>query len=799
MLNEEQNSTVLTEIQTEENHVSPEVEENTEKISTEKTDIVVEENVEENINSENSSAPEDLSSSFSKTDNLTEKEELEIEVENTILPNIYNGIISEDYADKLIRLGDLYAENSRNKESAMYLRYYHFMAARFVLEKIYEKSQDEADLYKLENFESKYERAKEEYNKVRDNSLPLEVRLIRDYIDSVVDVVVTIKKDSDDTTTMTISHKSESAEESNLFLLPESDFYGILDRIEFKIKKPLQLKFKHNQITKNFIDGVEFRKGFIIFTSNENEKKIGILALDSKNTIITIYGNVSYYITTYFKSDFQNTYLKQTKINDIFESWDTFKKYVELDLISNETNWFLVYLFYLQMKYNDSEIHVARMKLLYTESGRMTKSRMVRFHSILQACKNYGRIIYNFPCMALTEKGRQLVIREYLKLSEEALERYRLYHKLLLSNKSVKLLNHPTYREWKKFIEIVDTTKNINIIEWYLIYLYFLIQKYSTKNILGVELATIFRDDKRFNRKNNGDTNIKLKTYLNRNWYNYDNGEYSLTETGKEHILGFFKANIPIEETEIQETRNFTELRNSVSFITISNDDNIFEHWSIFEKYIKVDRLLRHTDWVLLYIFYLNYKYDDNYIFKYKIKMICQEAKRYISHKNPNIRKSIEILLRKNYIEKHDSYISITKLGQQSVFDNFLNVSKHDFLVCAEKRKAEILSTSVKIFNHPRCKTWEEFMNMVYTQTKITNITWHLLYSYYIMQKYNTKTITNVDVASINAVDDRFYWRATGSTGQHLQACLCHKWITLNAHEFSLTDIGKRCVRSLLK
>ena len=57
MLNEEQNNTVLTEIGTGENLVSTEVEENTEKISTEKTDIVVEENVEENINSENSSAP----------------------------------------------------------------------------------------------------------------------------------------------------------------------------------------------------------------------------------------------------------------------------------------------------------------------------------------------------------------------------------------------------------------------------------------------------------------------------------------------------------------------------------------------------------------------------------------------------------------------------------------------------------------------------------------------------------------------------------------------------------------------
>ena len=56
---------------------------------------------------------------------------------------------------------------------------------------------------------------KEEYNKVRDNSLPIEIRLVRDYFDSINSPVIGITNDtSDESMTLSISDKSVASEDS---------------------------------------------------------------------------------------------------------------------------------------------------------------------------------------------------------------------------------------------------------------------------------------------------------------------------------------------------------------------------------------------------------------------------------------------------------------------------------------------------------------------------------------------------------------------------------------------------------
>ena len=383
-----------------------------------------------------------------ESNNITEKEKLEIEVENTILPNIYSGIISEDYADKLIRLGELYAENYGNKEAAFYLRYFHFMAARYVLEKKYEKSQDETDLSDLNAFDAEYETAKEEYNKVRDNSLPIEIRLVRDYFDSINSPIIGITNDtSDESMALSISDKSVASEDSTLFFFPESDFYGELDKIELKTYKTLKFNSNHDNNTETFVNGVEFKNGHIILSNTWDNKKEDILTIEA-NTII-LNGCISSSVLTNFDVVYNKTAYNSTELYYIPEmeelelefsnavlpdiylgiyTDDNIKKIISLgdfyakNSIIEEASPYLQYYYYMVAKYaieqkyrnsnyNNDQSYLNKFEDKYTKAQRQYQKlrnnklpknlRLVK--EIIENCQNKiivsndRRIIYIVP------------------------------------------------------------------------------------------------------------------------------------------------------------------------------------------------------------------------------------------------------------------------------------------------------------------------------------------------------------------------------------------------------------------
>lgn len=440
MLNEDQNNTVVTEIQDAEMLVASEQE----TVSEEES--IVEKVVEEKTDSENNSAPENLSYSSSETDNLIEKEKLETEIENTILPNIYNGIICEDYVEKLIRLGDLYVENSRNKEAALYLRYFHYMVAKYVLEKKYEKSEGETDLSNLENFEPKYEIAREEYNKVRDNSLPIETRLLRDYIDSINSPIIVITNDtSEGAITLSINDKFIASEDSTLFFFPESDFYGELDKIELKTYKTLKFNFRNN--TETFVNGVDFKNGRIILSNTCGDEKEDILTVEANTIILNgcISSSVlSNYDVVYNKTSCNSTesyYIPEIEelelefsnniLPDIYWGIDTddnIKKIISLgdfyaeNSVIEEASIYLQYYYYMVAKYaieqkyknstyDENQSYLNDFEEKYTQAQRnyqkLRNNKLPQYlrlvKEVIENCKNQiivsqdKRIIYIVP------------------------------------------------------------------------------------------------------------------------------------------------------------------------------------------------------------------------------------------------------------------------------------------------------------------------------------------------------------------------------------------------------------------
>lgn len=182
-------------------------------------------------------AREYFSSDSPKTNTSFEIEELELEFENSILPDIYAGLCPEGSIEKIIKIGNWYITGSNHKKTSLYLRYYYFLIARFLLEKKYKTSRAEEDLTALNTFMPRFEQAKAEYNNVRDNSIPREIRLIKDFVESS-ETLFMYKPDTEDKGVMLgLSPNKKNGPGYNLFFFPESDFYGHIDGIEIKLAK----------------------------------------------------------------------------------------------------------------------------------------------------------------------------------------------------------------------------------------------------------------------------------------------------------------------------------------------------------------------------------------------------------------------------------------------------------------------------------------------------------------------------------------------------------------------------------
>ena len=178
-----------------------------------------------------------FSSESLKTNTSSEIEELELEFENSILPDIYTGLCPEGSIEKIIRIGDWYVSEPNHKKTSLYLRYYYFLVARYLLEKKYKTSRAEEDLAALNAFTPKFEQAKEEYNNVRDNSIPREIRLIKEFVESA-ETFFMYKPDVEEKgVILGLSPNKKNVPGYNLFFFPESDFYGHIDGIEIKLAK----------------------------------------------------------------------------------------------------------------------------------------------------------------------------------------------------------------------------------------------------------------------------------------------------------------------------------------------------------------------------------------------------------------------------------------------------------------------------------------------------------------------------------------------------------------------------------
>lgn len=788
MLNEEQNSTVLTEIQTGENHVSPEVEENIEKISTEKTDIVVEENVEENINSENSSAPENLSSSFSKTDNLTEKEELETEVENTILPNIYNGIISEDYADKLIRLGDLYAKNKDNEEAPLYLRYYHFMIARYVLEKKYETTKAEADLSALNTFDTKYEAAKEEYNKVRDNSLPLEIRLVRDYIEFANSVSIGITGgDKDRAVTVSIGRKDTEQEESKLFFFPESDFYGELDKIELKAFEPIEFNFNYTYSPDSFVTGVKVRNGYVVFTNILENDTEDIFAI-KKNAVI-VYGNVSSYVLKNFDDILYNILNPSTG------------KYYspEMEELVQEFNSVILPNIYLGIYNVDYALKLIRLGDLCAYNSQIVENASYLQYYYYMLARYIIENKYeefnskgNFKYLDNFNKKYKEVKRRYQRLRDNSMPKnIRLVKDFAESCRNIITISDDGYA-----LNIVFRANTINNI-FKNSNLFFFPESdfYGKINSIRIDFVEPLKASEAFKSADNGGHYVEIED----NYIRIFRNRIKLLVIGNiESITVNVNGEITKCTQESYSLINFQDGQKEKDEVSQLSAGDMFRSWSKFKTFLKDEPKRKELDWLLLYLLYLTIKYDNNIIPVSMIANMYKQSKRDTGNRIMMMTYKLKKCAMKDYIDYSYPYTNFKEHGREYIIKKYIDMTQEQFQSAIDIHKAYLEKEEFKVCNHPTCKTWEEFKEIIDWDEQMTAKIRYLLYLYYLMQKYCATEIPCKAVNLFFKDNEDFDPQKKGTVSTVLKKCLNSIILCSENEEYSFTDKGKEYIRSLL-
>lgn len=247
----------------------------------------VESNIEIN-NTEESSAAAGISSLLSTApySHLTE-DELDIEFEQELLPSIEGGVYPDGCVEKLIRLGELCEVDIIDIEAAYYLRYYYYMIAKYVLEQKYNASKDPNDLARLEAFENKYNSAKVQYHKVRDNSLTLELRLIKCFVDGISPNVELYYGKTYSKVLLKFDTSEELPEGLNLFFMPEADFYGFINSIEITTtKRPKVLEGYSNGDNK--AEEIVIDQKHIRFYDYINRERVGIATVNKEIKHIVI-------------------------------------------------------------------------------------------------------------------------------------------------------------------------------------------------------------------------------------------------------------------------------------------------------------------------------------------------------------------------------------------------------------------------------------------------------------------------------------------------------------------------------
>lgn len=494
------------------------------------------------INKEITDARDSFSSEDLEASYMLEMEELELEFENEILPDIYSDIYPDDCIEKLTLLGDLYARNPRIKESALYLRYYYYMIAKYVLEKKQEAPKSDIDLQILSTFDDDYKVAKIQYQRIRDNTLPLSVKLIRDFVDASENRISII-----DDKELEISFYADDKEKNtcpgaNLFFFPEADFYGTIDSILVKFSTALNIG-ENYYFDEKRINTVLIKNDTIEFVRYNNDDAEILLEGNIEGLDITVSGHVN--------QEYNNSGTKETTSaieepsekleenqsgSDIFETWDVFKNCLNRNVVKWEHVWMLICLFYLKYRHNDNTIPVHRLKLLYKDSHRVTEKNLENQRDVIRKCARLGYVDNDNPYISLTEQGEKLVIEKYLTLSESDIKTYEANHRLNLEKNSVKICSHPTYKTWKDFLGLIKPSIRITVKEWYLLYLYYLIQKYNIETITIHEIRMLRADDNRFSTKKNMTTPRYITLCLSENWITQNTNGLSLTEKGKKHI-----------------------------------------------------------------------------------------------------------------------------------------------------------------------------------------------------------------------------------------------------------------------
>ena len=158
------------------------------------------------------------------------------------MPDIYLGIYTDDNIKKIISLGDFYAKNSIIEEASPYLQYYYYMVAKYAIEQKYRNSNYNNDQNYLNNFEDKYTKAQRKYQKLRNNNMPQNLRLMKEIIENCKNKISV----SNDRHIIYITPSVDSTISNSLnlkpFFLPESDFYGRIDHLRLKFDIPLEIQ-----------------------------------------------------------------------------------------------------------------------------------------------------------------------------------------------------------------------------------------------------------------------------------------------------------------------------------------------------------------------------------------------------------------------------------------------------------------------------------------------------------------------------------------------------------------------------
>lgn len=177
---------------------------------------------------------------------------IEEHLDKLILGNIQKGVFHKIYARKLILFSLATKKDNpatiEQEEATYYFGYYYLMIARFILEeriKLYDSERDKKD---LDDLSKQYIAAQERYKKIREKIKWPEFYIVEQFIYAVNPEIRCIAAEDNSTKTVILSDtRINKPQNGELFFIPETDYYGRINKIRItssKIQGLIHPKFK---------------------------------------------------------------------------------------------------------------------------------------------------------------------------------------------------------------------------------------------------------------------------------------------------------------------------------------------------------------------------------------------------------------------------------------------------------------------------------------------------------------------------------------------------------------------------